>query len=336
MDLLSRVFQLPGRTNLLRLSCIVIGLSLTIRPGFVQFGRKMTNAAERKFADLYLVATPIGQPDDLSPRAARLLLEADLVIGEEWRELTTLLKRLGRERKSESELAVLNEHTRDTDWAELLERMSKLPPTAKIALVSDCGTPGFCDPGGRLVGEWRARGARVSTAPGASSLMCLLALSGIELREFNFVGFPPVEREARQQRLDEVVQDTRAQVLMDTPYRLQRLLEELAERDPSRMATLGTNFTCDNESVWQARLAELLKLWQARSEGERKAEFMLLLHPLERDGAARAASKIMSSPRGAANPNPRPSSAEASRPATRSPANRPTKPANSAKHRRGR
>ncbi len=318
----------------------------------------MTNAQNRPLAELYVVATPIGQADDLSPRAAQLLREAELVIGEEWRELTTLLKRLGRERKQDSELAVLNEHTRDTDWTELLERMRALPAASRIALVSDCGTPGFCDPGGKLVGEWRALGGRVTSIPGASSLMCLLALSGIELREFNFVGFPPAEREARQEKLTEVVRDSRAQVLMDTPYRLQRLLEELAERAPQRVATLGTNFTCSDELVLQAKLTELLASWMKRPEAERKAEFMILLHPLypahplhpgnstkssdhkskkyENSKAFSANSPGANSKAFRGGPGPRPLSASTHRSTTKSPSNHPTKPTNPGKNRRGR
>lgn len=305
----------------------------------------MTNNVHSSLASLYLVATPIGAFDDLSPRAAQLLREADLVIGEEWRELTTLLKRLGRERKLETELAVLNEHTKDADWSELIARMRSLPAAARIALISDCGTPGFCDPGGRLVGEWRALGARVTSIPGASSLMCLLSLSGIELREFNFVGFPPAEREARQQRLAEVTRDPRAQVLMDTPYRLQRLLEELCERAPQRTATLGTNFTCANEFVLQAEIQDILAQWMKRDEADRKAEFMLLLHPqttsllVSKDVASKPqAPQSKSGLKRDSNSarDPRPSNASGHRSATKSPTNHPTKPTSSGKNRRGR
>lgn len=235
---------------------------------------------------LYLVATPIGNPADLSPRAQMILRQAKLVIGEEYRPLTTLLKSLGRERTpGDSEtLDVLNEHSKPSDilsLADQIEALQRKDPTAFAALISDCGTPGFCDPGAPLVAELRSRGYRVSAVPGASSLMCLLSTAGIELREFVFVGFLPAEKNLRATHLRALPRERRAQVLMDTPYRLMRLLDELAEILPDRRATLGCRFTCDDEEIFVDSLSGLRNLWAAQADDRRKAEFMLLIHAVE-------------------------------------------------------
>ncbi len=237
---------------------------------------------------LYLVATPIGDDGDLSARATKLLLEAKLVIGEEFRPLTTILKRIGRPRVMPDpkakppelpDLEVLNEHSKTEDVKFLADRVIAIHKAGGFtALVSDCGTPGFCDPGAPLVAELRRRGFRSSSAPGASALMCLLSLSGIRLDQFVFRGFLPASREERESAMKDVVRETRAVVVMDTPYRLEKLLGELATAMPLRNATLGCDFTSANEMTYSATLQELAKIWAAKPADQRKAEFMILLH----------------------------------------------------------
>lgn len=216
---------------------------------------------------LQIIATPIGNPGDITLRAIESLRTADVVIGEERSEVSKLLKRLEITGKK---LELLNEHSKDEDVKELLE----LCRNSKVALVSDCGTPGFCDPGSRLVKACRAEGIEVQGLPGASSLMTLLSLNGIDVREFVFRGFLPAEREERAQALNELKREGRAVVLMDTPYRLGRLLSELAQAFGERKALIGLDLTQPTEKVIEASLSKLAK----DLEGV-KAEFILLLHP---------------------------------------------------------
>ena len=237
---------------------------------------------------LYLVATPIGDDGDLSSRATKILLEAKLVIGEEFRPLTTILKKIGRPRimpdpkakpPEQPDLEVLNEHSKPEDVKHLADRVIAIHKSGGFtALVSDCGTPGFCDPGAPLVAELRRRGFRSSAAPGASALMCLLSLSGVRLDQFVFRGFLPASREEREAALKEVVRETRAIVVMDTPYRLEKLLGELAGVMPQRAATLGCDFTSATEMTYSGSLQEIMKIWGAKPPDQRKAEFMILLH----------------------------------------------------------
>ena len=218
---------------------------------------------------LELIATPIGDPGDMTLRAIEVLRAADVVIGEERKEVSKLLKRLGIEGKR---LELLNEHTRDEDLGDLVS----LCRTSRVALVTDCGTPGFCDPGARLVELCRKEGLSSKPIPGASSLMCLLSVSGSNLREFLFRGFLPAEKEERGLALNELIREKRPVVLMDTPYRMGRLLAELAERFPARRVLLGCDFTQESETIIEAFARDLPAL-----TGERKAEFILILYPGE-------------------------------------------------------
>ncbi len=218
---------------------------------------------------LELVATPIGDSGDLTQRAIDVLKAADVVIGEERREVSKLLKSLGIEGKR---LELLNEHTRDAELSDLVA----LCRTSRVALVTDCGTPGFCDPGARLVALCRSEGLSSKPIPGASSLMCLLSVSGSDMRSFLFRGFLPAEREERSTALNELTREKRPVILMDTPYRLGRLLTELSERFAGRRVLLGMDFTQATETVIEAFARDLPAL-----VGERKAEFILALYPGE-------------------------------------------------------
>ena len=218
---------------------------------------------------LELVATPIGAAGDISLRAIEVLKAADVVIGEERKEVSKLLKALGIEGKR---LELLNEHTRDNELTEMVNWCR----TSRVALVTDCGTPGFCDPGARLVALCRPAGVVSSPVPGASSLMCLLSVSGSDMRSFLFRGFLPADREERASALAELSREKRPVILMDTPYRLGKLLAELSERFPTRRVLLGCDFTQATESVFEALASELPAL-----VGERKAEFILALYPGE-------------------------------------------------------
>jgi 16S rRNA (cytidine1402-2'-O)-methyltransferase len=214
---------------------------------------------------LQLIAVPIGNPGDITLRAIEALKAATVVIGEERKEVSKLLKMLSIEGKS---LELLNEHSKDNDVNELLAMCR----TQDVALVSDCGTPGFCDPGARLVAACRAEGIRVSPVPGASSLMCLLSVTGFDMKQFLFRGFLPADRDDRTRALRDLDRESRAIVLMDTPYRLGRLVEELAERWPKRRAVLGMDFTQATEEILEGELGSF-----PAKVGERKAEFILVL-----------------------------------------------------------
>lgn len=228
---------------------------------------------------LFLVSTPIGNPKDISLRALETLRSSDIVIGEERREVSKLLKSLEIEGKA---IELLNEHTKDSELLDL----ASLCKENKIALVTDCGTPGFCDPGSRLVEQCRKMKIPVSPVPGASSLMCLLAVSGQAMTEFLFRGFLPAEKNAREAALKEIGRSPRPIIIMDTPYRFTKLLKELAQLYPDRRALVGSQLTLENENIVEGSLKDLPEVF-----GDIKAEFILAIWP----SATRAANEITTS-----------------------------------------
>lgn len=218
---------------------------------------------------LTVVATPIGHQDDISIRAIELLKAADLIVGEEFKEVSKLLKFLKIEKK---ELKVLNEHSKDSDVEELcLDCQSK-----KVILVSDCGTPGFCDPGFQLVKACRKKRISITSAPGPSSLMTLLSLSSERIFDFYFRGFLPAETEARRLSLLHLKNSSEPIIIMDTPYRLLKTLEDLQKHVPIRRLLLGLNLTQNSEMIFEGTAEEVLK--QIRTEKIEKAEFILLIY----------------------------------------------------------
>ncbi|MDZ4677533.1 MAG: SAM-dependent methyltransferase [Oligoflexia bacterium] len=213
---------------------------------------------------LVVVSTPIGNYEDITLRAIKTLKNADVIICEELKPARILLKRL---EIGEKELFQLNEHSQEKDLPELVE----LCRSKNVALISDCGTPGFCDPGAKLVEACAKNKITIDVNPGASSLMSLFALSGVELNEFHFVGFLPAEKEARHKKIATLKNLRSPFVIMDTPYRLQATLNELAVDFGSRLGVLGLDLTGEKHQVMRARISELA----SRTLG--KTPFVLLV-----------------------------------------------------------
>lgn len=216
---------------------------------------------------MILVATPIGNDQDISLRALETLKNAKTIILEEFKESTRFLRAHGISGKNYEQL---NEHSKPED----LKRLVELCATEEVVLITDCGTPGFCDPGADLVHECRKKGIPVLTFPGASCLMGILSLSSVRLDQFVFRGFLPAENEARGKAWLEMKKESRAFVVMDTPYRFQKMLGETAEHFPDRKILLTVNLTQESELILEGTAKEILK-----KELPAKAEFMLLVYP---------------------------------------------------------
>lgn len=213
---------------------------------------------------LFVVATPIGNFQDLSLRAIEVLKSCDLVIGEEKREVELLLKRAQAFPKP---YELLNEHSTLRD----LEILAKECVGKTVALVSDCGTPGFCDPGANLVHLCRQLNVEIKALPGPSSLMALLSIAGHRIDEFHFVGFLPRETEARISKLKSVANIKIPVIMMDTPYRLKKLLEEAQTYFGERQLVLGCDLTQEKEAVYEGPASQIIK--QITSD---KSEFVLI------------------------------------------------------------
>lgn len=216
---------------------------------------------------LWLVATPIGNAQDISARALECLKNAETIILEEFKESTTFLRSHGISGKKYEQL---NEHSK----AEDIENLAKLCAEKDIPLITDCGTPGFCDPGADLVRACRKKNIPVRTLPGASSLMAILSLSSVRLDQFVFRGFISAETEIRKKDWQELAKEKRAFLLMDTPYRFQKTLQEMKENIPGRTCLLAINLTAEDEIILEGTPEKI-----AKATLPAKAEFILLVYP---------------------------------------------------------
>jgi 16S rRNA (cytidine1402-2'-O)-methyltransferase len=215
---------------------------------------------------LYIVATPIGDTNEISLRALEILKSAEVIICESTKEASKLLRVHGIAGKT---YELLNEHTTPDE----VKALAEICANKTAALVSDCGTPGFCDPGAHLVKLCRQKKIAVKSVLGASALMGLLSLSGERIDQFIFRGFLPAENEARKKALQDIQREKRPMILMDTPYRLKKTLGDLQEFFPKRRALLALNLTQTDETILEGTAENLMK--QLPFE---KAEFMILLY----------------------------------------------------------
>ncbi len=202
---------------------------------------------------LYVIATPIGDIGDLSVRAREILARVDLVIGEEAKPTRRLLSAAGLSQKP---IELLNEHSGVDDIAAL----SRMCVDQEVALVSDCGTPGFCDPGAELVAACRQSKVAVISVAGPSSLMSFISVLGVRISSFVFWGFLPLDKILRSQSLRALALEKRGVFLIETPYRFRRLLEELSVAVGARSLIVGLNLSCPDEMVVRGRASEILAM----------------------------------------------------------------------------
>ena len=185
---------------------------------------------------LYLVATPIGNLEDITLRALRVLRECDVIAAEDTRRTGQLLKHFGIAKPLLS-CFQFNEAGRS---GEIIERLRQ---GGKIALVTDAGSPGISDPGERVVRAAIEAGFRVEAVPGPSALVAALTASGLPTDEFHFIGFLPHKSGARLRKLRELVAVPGTLVLYESPYRIEKLLRELAEVFPGSKIVLARELT---------------------------------------------------------------------------------------------
>jgi len=220
-------------------------------------------------ARLYIVATPIGNPDDITLRALETLRQANLILCEELREGSSLLKRLGI---AAHEIVPLNEHNEAEKVPELVRRV--LVSGETMALISDCGTPVFSDPGSFLIQQCSDMGIPVIPIPGPSSLMAALSVLDFKPEKFIFGGFLSRVPEERKRELAHYRGLRMPVVLMDTPYRLFALLQDVASTfGKGHQVTVAADLTQPREKIYRGTVAEVLQ-----QVAERKAEFILIIH----------------------------------------------------------
>jgi 16S rRNA (cytidine1402-2'-O)-methyltransferase len=214
-------------------------------------------------ATLWVIATPIGNLEDLSPRAQRILGEADLVVCEDTRHSGRLLAAFGLKAR----LSSLHEHNEERATPGLVARLAA---GEMIALVSDAGTPLISDPGFRLVRAAAAAGITVSTVPGPSAVLAALSVAGLPTDRFAFEGFLPARAAARRARLDVLAQEARTLVFFEAGNRVAAMLAAAAEAfGAARPAAVARGLTKLHETVYRGELAVLAERLAADADAAR-------------------------------------------------------------------
>ena len=216
---------------------------------------------------LYLVATPIGNLEDITLRALRVLRECDVVAAEDTRRTGQLLRHFNLSKPLLSYFQ-FNEAKRSE---EILARLGR---GEKIALVTDAGSPGISDPGERVVKAAIAAGYRVEAVPGACALVAGLTASGLSSDEFHFVGFLPHKSGQRRNRLEALKAVPGTLIFYESPYRIEKLLTELLEVYPEREVVLARELTKKFEEYLRGTPAALLAIAQKRNL---KGEFVVMV-----------------------------------------------------------
>jgi 16S rRNA (cytidine1402-2'-O)-methyltransferase len=227
---------------------------------------------------LFVVATPLGNLEDLSPRAIRVLGECDLIAAEDTRHSATLLRAHGIHTPTTS----FFEHNENEKATQLLDLVRK---GRDIALVSDAGTPGISDPGFRLVHEARRQGLPVIPIPGPSAAITALCVSGLPTDRFFFIGFLPPRSGSRQRALGELANVTATLVFYESPVRVVASLADMESALGDREAFLCREATKVHEEYRPGRLSEIRRLLAERPRV--KGEIVLCVRGATEEAAAR-------------------------------------------------
>jgi 16S rRNA (cytidine1402-2'-O)-methyltransferase len=208
---------------------------------------------------LSIVGTPIGNLDDLSPRAVRTLSGADIIACEDTRVTRTLLQRVIEGKRRARLVSVHSQNER----RRVPELVREIAAGARVALVTDAGMPGLSDPGQRLIAACRDAGLRIEVIPGPSAIPAALVASGLPTARFVFDGFLPRTGTARRRRLEALAAEPRTLVLFEAPHRLAASLADMAAVLGSRQAAIARELTKVHEEVIRGTLVELAESFAA-------------------------------------------------------------------------
>jgi len=229
---------------------------------------------------LHIVATPIGNLGDLTPRALETLRTVAAICAEDTRHTRQLLSHFGLERP----LLALHQHNEEQQAAQLVAR---LQAGDSLALVSDAGTPLVSDPGYRLVRAARAAGIKVSPVPGACAAIAALSVAGVASDRFAFEGFLPAKSSARRERLARLAAETRTLLFYESAHRIEETLDDMAAAfGGARGAVLARELTKLFETVLDGPLEALAAQVKA-DPNQRKGEFVLIVEGAGEDADAR-------------------------------------------------
>ena len=203
--------------------------------------------------NLYIVATPIGNLDDITLRAIKTLQEADLIAAEDTRHTLKLLNHL----EISKPMISYHRHNEETKSEVLIE---KLQEGQNIALVSDAGTPGICDPGEEVIKKCIELGIKIIPIPGACAMINSLICSGIDTKEFTFLGFLPLNKKLRKEKLVEIEKSNKTIIIYEAPHKLETTLKDLKQiLNMDRKITVAREITKIHEEFIRGNIDEIIE-----------------------------------------------------------------------------
>ena len=200
---------------------------------------------------LYIVATPIGNLEDITLRALNILREVDLIAAEDTRQTLKLLNHF----EITKPLISYHRHNEEVKSDILIKKIKK---GENIALVSDAGTPGICDPGESVIKKAIEENIEVIPIPGACAMINALIVSGIETKEFCFLGFLPLNKKLRKEKLEEIKKANKTTIIYEAPHKMKATLEDLKEAIENRKVVLARELTKIHEQFIRGNIEELL------------------------------------------------------------------------------
>ncbi len=230
---------------------------------------------------LYVIATPLGNLQDITQRAIEVLKQVDLVAAEDTRRSRQLLSHFGINAQMES-------YNDDSSPTKIQHIVEQLVAGKRVALLSDSGTPAVSDPGAELVRQALDRGMKVVPIPGPSAVTTAFSVAGISASGFLFAGYPPRKASEKRQFLEQIAAHERPVVLYEAPHRVADTLQQLAEICPQRQIVLARELTKMYEDIRNGPVGEIA---QAISGEEPRGEFTLVLNPAPQPPSPRQVSE---------------------------------------------
>lgn len=222
---------------------------------------------------LYLVATPIGNLEDMTYRAVRILGEVDLIAAEDTRNSIKLLNHFD----IKTPMTSYHEHNK---YEKATELVAKILEGKNIAVITDAGTPGISDPGEELVKQCYEAGIKVIPVPGACAAVNAVIASGLPTRRFSFEAFLPADKKERKYILEELKVETRTMIIYEAPHRLVKTLKEVLEALGNRRATICRELTKKHETFFLTTLEEAIDYYET---SEPKGECIIVVEGLSRE-----------------------------------------------------